>query len=347
MKLALDAMGGDYAPVNPVEGAVAAAREFPDIELVLVGDEKRIASELRKHGSDHKRISIHHASEVVEMGDNALHAVRRKKDSSINRAVDLVKAGDAEAVVTAGHTGALVTAATLKLRTLPGIDRAGIATVMPTEKNLFLLIDAGANIDATPDHLVGYAIMGSIYSRLVINRDVAKPRVGLMSIGSEAGKGNEFTREVYQHLSAARINFVGNVEGHALFNDPVEVVVCDGFIGNVVLKTAESLATAIFLWLKNELSKNPMRYAGAMLAKDAFKAIRKKTNTEEYGGMPLLGVNGICIKAHGNSSPKAIKNAIRVAREAVEQKINDRIIKEISLYDEQKQHQPETAASAS
>ncbi|MEM1059606.1 MAG: phosphate acyltransferase PlsX [Verrucomicrobiota bacterium] len=346
MKIALDAMGGDYAPVNPVEGAVAAVREFPDLELILVGQEERIREELEKHGTNEERIRVHHAAEVVEMGDNAVQAVRRKKDSSINRAVDLVKSGDAEAVVTAGHTGALVTAATLKLRRLPGIGRAGIATVMPTETNLFLLIDAGANIDASPDHLVGYAIMGSIYSRLVINRDVAEPRVGLMSIGSEAGKGNEFTRSVYQHLSGARINFVGNIEGHALFNDPVEVVVCDGFVGNVVLKTAESLATAIFLWLKNELSKNPMRYAGAMLAKDAFKAIRKKTNTEEYGGMPLLGVNGICIKAHGNSSPKAIKNALRVAREAVEQKINDRIIKEISQYDEQKQLQPETTAPA-
>lgn len=348
MKIALDAMGGDYAPVNPVEGAVAALREFADIELVLVGDQDRIRAELKRHKTDkvRQRLHLQHASEVVEMSDNAVQAVRRKKDSSINRAVDLVKSGEAEAVVTAGHTGALVTAATLKLRRLPGIGRAGIATVMPTEKNLFLLVDAGANIDATPEHLVGYAVMGSIYSREVINREVKNPRVGLVSIGSEAGKGNEFTRECYQRLSKARINFTGNIEGHALFNDPVEVVVCDGFVGNVVLKTAESLATAIFLWLKNELGKNPMRYAGAMLAKDAFKAIRKKTNTEEYGGMPLLGVNGICIKAHGNSSPKAIKNALRVAREAVEQKVNARIIAEISQYDEHKHDQPETVASA-
>lgn len=347
MKIALDAMGGDFAPVNPVEGAVAALREFSDVELILVGQEDKIKAELQRHdvGSNRARLHIHHASEVVEMKDNAVQAVRRKKDSSINRAVDLVKSQDAEAVVTAGHTGALVTAATLKLRRLPGIGRAGIATVMPTEKNLFLLIDAGANIDATPEHLVGYAIMGSIYSREVINREVKNPRVGLVSIGAEAGKGNEFTRECYQLLSQADINFAGNIEGHALFNDPVEVVVCDGFVGNVVLKTAESLATAIFRWLKNELGKNPMRYAGAVLAKDAFKTIRKKTNTEEYGGMPLLGVNGICIKAHGNSSAKAIKNALRVAREAVEQKVNDRIISEISQYDEQKHDQPAAVAS--
>jgi glycerol-3-phosphate acyltransferase PlsX len=330
MKIALDAMGGDFAPTNPVEGAVMAVKEFSDCEIVLVGIAERLEKELKNHGLGpwRDRLAIHHASEVVDMSDSPVEAVRRKKDSSINRSVDLVKGEEAEAVVSAGHTGALVAASTIKLRTLPGIDRAGIATVMPTQTNVFLLIDAGANPEAHPNHLVGYAIMGSIYSREVLGN--ASPRVGLMSIGAEAGKGNEFTREVYRLLEGADIRFVGNVEGHALFNDPVEVVVCDGFIGNVVLKTAESLAQAIFTWLKYELKKNPLRYAGAMMARDAFRAIWKKTNTEEYGGSPLLGVNGICVKAHGNSTAKAIKNAIRVARESVSLKINSRIIKAMS-----------------
>lgn len=332
MKIALDAMGGDYAPANLVEGGCLALQEFSDFELVLVGDEGRINTELARlpSGSWRDRLHIYHASQVVEMGDSPVDAVRRKKDSSINRAVELIKNKDAEAVVTAGHTGALVASATLKLRTLPGIDRAGIATVMPTESNLFLLVDAGANPEAQAHHLVGYAIMGSIYAKEVLG--FPEPRVGLMSIGSEAGKGNEFTREVYSLLENADITFTGNIEGHALFNDPVEVVVCDGFVGNVVLKTAESLATAIFSWLKHELKKSTLRKAGAMMAKDAFLAIHKRTNTEEYGGMPLLGVNGICIKAHGNSTAKAIKNAVRVAREAVAQQVNQRIVKAMSAH---------------
>jgi phosphate acyltransferase len=333
MKIALDAMGGDFAPANPVAGAVAALKEYKDVELILVGDKARIEAELEEfgHGSWEDRYTIRHASEVILMTDGAVDGVRRKKDSSINRAVELIKDGTAEAVVSAGHTGALVASTTIKLRTLPGIDRPGIATILPTQRNVFLLIDGGANIEATPEHLVGYAIMGSIYSREILG--YPKPRVGIMSIGAEAGKGNEFTRETYKLLSQTDvIHFAGNVEGHALFNDPVEVVVCDGFVGNVVLKTAESLATAMFSWLKHELKKNPLRQAGALMAKDAFMAIRKKTNTEEYGGMPLLGVNGICIKAHGNSTPKAIKNAIRVAREAILQQVNGRIISAMSAY---------------
>lgn len=334
MKIALDAMGGDFAPANPIAGAVAALKEFKDIELILVGDEPVVKAELAEHGNGswRDRIRFHHASEVILMTDGAVEGVRRKKDSSINRAVELIKDGTAEAVVSAGHTGALVASTTIKLRTLPGIDRPGIATVMPTETNVFLLIDGGANIDAVPEHLVGYAIMGSIYSHEVLG--YAKPRVGIVSIGAEAGKGNDFTRETFQLLSKAPINFVGNIEGHALFNDPVEVVVCDGFVGNVILKTAESLAKGIFSWLKHELKKNPLRQAGGLMAKDAFMAIYKKTNTEEYGGMPLLGVNGICIKAHGNSTPKAIKNAIRVAREAILQQVNGRIVSAMSQYHE-------------
>jgi glycerol-3-phosphate acyltransferase PlsX len=334
MKIALDAMGGDFAPASTVAGAVEALQKYSDIQVILVGDQPRLEKELaplKITPAQRARISFHQASQVVEMGDSAIDAVRRKKDSSISRAVELMAEGAVEAVVSAGHTGAFVAAAKVKLRTLPGIDRPGIATVMPTETNLFLLIDAGANVDSEPKHLLQFGIMGSVYSREVMGRK--NPRVGLMSIGSEASKGNELTKEAYKELSRAKINFVGNVEGHDLFKRPVDVVVCDGFVGNVILKTSESLAGAIFSWLKRELKKDLVRQAGAMLAKEAFSTIRRKTNTEEYGGMPLLGVNGICIKAHGNSSPKAIKNAIRVAREAVAHKVNPHIVEEIARHE--------------
>jgi glycerol-3-phosphate acyltransferase PlsX len=336
MKIALDAMGGDFAPASSIAGAVEALKKYADVEVILVGDQPRIEKELAHldiPSGVARRYSIHHASQVVDMGDSAIDAVRRKKDSSISRAVELLGDGKADALVSAGHTGAFVAAAKIKLRTLPGIDRPGIATVMPTETNLFLLIDAGANVDSEPKHLLQFGIMGSVYSREVMGRK--NPRVGLMSIGSEASKGNELTKEAYKELSRAKINFIGNVEGHDLFNRPVDVVVCDGFVGNVILKTSESLAGAIFSWLKRELKKDLVRQAGAMLAKEAFYTIRRKTNTEEYGGMPLLGVNGICIKAHGNSTPKAIRNAIRVAREAVAHKVNPLIVDEIAQHEAQ------------
>jgi glycerol-3-phosphate acyltransferase PlsX len=330
MKIALDAMGGDLAPASTVAGACEALKKYPDIDIILVGDQARIENELQALGAMpmNKRFSILHASQVVEMGDSASDAVRRKKDSSISRACDLMADGGADALVSAGHTGAFVFASKLKLRMLPGVDRPAIASIMPTETGHFLLLDAGANVDCDPNNLLQFGIMGSVYSRDVLGRK--NPRVGLMSIGSEATKGNELTREAYKELSTAKINFIGNVEGHDLFNKAVDVVVCDGFVGNVLLKTSESLALAIFAWLKRELSKDLVRKAGAMLAKEAFYAIRRKTNAEEYGGQPLLGVNGICIKAHGNSSPKAIRNAIRVAREAVTHKINPSIVAELS-----------------
>jgi len=332
MKIALDAMGGDLAPASPIAGALEALHKYPDIHVILVGDQARIEKEFTAQNHKiPKRISIHHASQVVEMCDSAIDAVRRKKDSSISRGVELLADGGADALVSAGHTGAFVAASKIRLRTLPGVDRPGIATVMPTETSLFLLIDAGANVDSEPKHLLHFGIMGSVYSREVLGRK--NPRVGLMSIGSEASKGNELTREAYKELSTAKINFIGNVEGHDLFNKAVDVVVCDGFVGNVILKTSESLAGAIFAWLKRELTKNLQRKVGAMMAKEAFYAIRRRTNGEEYGGMPLLGVNGICIKAHGNSTPKAIRNAIRVARESIAQQVNPHIVEEIAQHE--------------
>jgi len=333
MKIALDAMGGDFGPPNLVGGAVLALREYRRIgKLFLVGDSKQIEAELKKQRCDDSRVEIVHASQVVDMSDRAVEAVRRKKDSSISRAVDLVKHCQADAIVSAGHTGAAVAASKIKLRTLPGIDRPGIAAILPTETNVFVLIDAGANIDARPEHLFQYAIMGSVYSRHVLG--YTKPSVGLISLGEEDVKGTELTKEVFKLLRASSLNFRGNIEGRHLFENPVEVVVCDGFVGNVILKTSESIAVAIFTWLKHELKRNPKRAVGAALAKDAFRTIHRKTNYEEYGGSPLLGVNGICIIAHGASTPLAIKNALRVAVESVEHQVNPHIIEEVQRYHE-------------
>jgi len=334
MKIALDAMGGDFAPQAPVEGAVAALRDYPDISIIFVGDEKAVRAELARHdaGALGSRISFHHTTQVVDMGDSGLDSVRKKKDSSVSRAVDLVKSGEADAIVSAGHTGALVAAATIKLRTLPGIDRAGLAVLIPAEGGVFLLIDGGANIDPSPEHLVGFAVMGTVYCRELLG--CADPRVGLLNIGSEATKGTAFAQECHRLLSSAPVHFAGNVEGHGIFRKPVDVVVCDGYVGNIMLKAIEGLAKSFSSWLKAELKSSPVRMLGALLCRGAFAALKNRTSTEEYGGTPLLGVNGICIKAHGNSSARALRNAIRAARAAVGQRVNERIIEAIQLQNE-------------
>ena len=333
MKIALDAMGGDFGPPNLVAGAALALREYSQISrLFLVGDTAQIEAELRRLDCNDSRIEIVHSTQVVDMSDRAWSAVRRKKDSSVSRAVDLVKHGQANAIVSAGHTGAAVAASMIKLRTLPGIYRPGIAAVLPTETNVFVLMDAGANIDARPEHLLQYAFMGSVYSSHVLG--YKNPTVGLISLGEEDVKGNEMTKEVFKMLKRSSLNFVGNIEGRHLFEDPVEVVVCDGFVGNVILKTCESISVAIFQWLKHELSRTPMRKLGAFLAQESFRTIKDKTNYEEYGGSPLLGVNGICIIAHGSSTPLAIKNALRVAAESIEHQVNPHIIEEVQRYHE-------------
>src|SRR6266542_225128 len=237
MKIALDAMGGDFGPPNLVAGAVMALRDYRQInKLFLVGDSAQIEAELNKHGCNYDRIEITHAKQVVDMSDRAWSAVRRKKDSSVSRAVDLVKRGQADAIVTAGHTGAAVAASMVKLRTLPGIDRPGIAAVLPTETNVFVLVDAGANIDARPEHLLQYAFMGSVYSRHVLG--YKRPTVGLVSLGEEDVKGTEKTKEVFKLLKKSSLNFIGNIEGRHLFEDPLHVVVSDRFVRTVILTTS-------------------------------------------------------------------------------------------------------------
>ncbi len=346
MKIALDAMGGDHAPHNIIAGAVLGLREYPAIsKLFLTGDSATIEAELRKHNCNDGRIQIVHTTQVVDMCDSGLDAVRRKKDSSISRAVDLVKKGDSDAVVSAGHTGAAVTASTIKLRTLPGIDRPAIAAIMPTESGKhFVLCDAGANPDATPQQIVDNAIMALAYCEHVLGRK--DPCVGLMSNGTEEYKGNQLTQAAYELLKASGLNFRGNVEGHDLFEGTVDVVVTDGFTGNVVLKTSEALAKSLFRLLKKELTANPVRKMGAMLCKPGFKAVRNVTDADEYGGMPLLGVNGVTIIAHGGASAIAIKNALRAANEAIGHKLNKKIEEQVQRHHEQHPHPATPASSA-
>ncbi len=328
MRIAIDAMGGDFAPREIVKGAVEAARGLPGVEkLFLVGNEAAIKAELSLYGEIPACIEIRHASEVVEMGESPALALRRKKDSSIMRAVELVKNGEAEAIYSAGSTGAAVGASMLRLRTIENVDRPAIATVMPSIKGPFVLLDAGATPDCTSKMLAEFAIMGSIYAEHIL--DITNPRVGLMSIGGEDAKGNKNTKEAFPVLEESHLNFIGNVESHDMFEGKVDVVVCDGFVGNVVLKTSEGAAHAIIQWIKESFSASPVRKLGAgiLKASGAFADLKKKTDSEAYGGAPLLGVKGVCIIGHGSSSSVAVYNAIRVAGSAIEQKLN-RLIEE-------------------
>ncbi len=324
MRIAVDAMGGDYAPCEVVAGAVLAA-SLPNVSaLYLVGDENAIRAELAGLGPLSPKIHIRHAAERIEMGEAPAQAVRRKRDSSIGRAVDMVKAGEADAVMSAGNTGAAVAAATLKLRTLKGVDRPAIAAIMPTQKNPVVLLDAGANTDCTPEQLMQFAMMGSVYSRVILGRE--QPVVGLLSIGGEESKGNDVTKRAFAGLQKSFLNFRGNVEGRDLFVGDTDVIVCDGFVGNVVLKTSESAAQAMTRWFKTELTANGLRKAACLLLTGAFKTLRQRLDPEMTGGAPLLGINGVCIIAHGGSSRRAIYHAIRVAAESVQHHVNEDIV---------------------
>jgi glycerol-3-phosphate acyltransferase PlsX len=341
MKIALDAMGGDHAPENIVHGAVLALRSYPHISrLFLTGDAARVEAGLKMHGCNDGRIEIVHTTQIVDMADSGLDAVRKKKDSSISRAVDLVKEGKAQAVVSAGHTGAAVTASLIKLRTLPGVERPAIASIMPSLMKHWILIDAGANPDAEPSHLVQNAIMGAAYARHVLGRQ--NPEVGLMSNGTEEEKGNALCKETHTLLRAAgaQINFRGNVEGHDIWHNPPDVVVTDGFTGNILLKSSEALAHAIFDMVKSEIHAGVRTRIGGLLARPAFKRVHKKTNADEYGGMPLLGLNGITIISHGGASAYAIQNALRMACESIRHEVNPHIVEAI------KTHHDSTTATA-
>lgn len=327
MQIAVDAMGGDRAPQVIVEGAVQAAREKKAREIILVGDQAQIEKELAAHDIQGLPITIHHASEVIEMGESPVLALRKKKNASIPVCVDLARDGKADAIVSAGNTGAAVAATMLKWRALKGVERPAIAIVVPAPNGIFVLLDAGANSDCRPKHLLQFAVMGDVYSRTILN--IRNPRVGLLSIGEEASKGNELTRESFKLLEKSRLNFFGNIEGKDVFENKVDVIVCDGFVGNIVLKLSEGLAMTLPKVIKREVTSTLLGKIGGLLIKPSLRRIKKTWHYEQFGGAPLLGVNGRCIIAHGASTPVAIRNAINVAEEYIVQKVNERIIQAI------------------
>ena len=327
MKIIVDAMGGDHAPDVVIEGTVAAVNEY-NIEVTLVGDQARIEPLLKKYKFDRKLISIHHASENIEMHEPAAASVRRKRDSSIVAGLNLVKEGKGDAFFSAGNTGAVVCAATLTLRMLSEIERPGIAIVFPTLKGISLVMDVGANIDPKPLHMLQYGVMASLYAKHIL--DINDPKIGLLNVGEEETKGTDFVKETFELLEKSHINFIGNVEGKDIFSGDCDVILCDGFVGNVVLKVSESLAEALQVFLKRHLLSTLKGKLGALLLKDNFKRFKKNIDYSEYGGAPLLGVDGVVIIGHGRSNAKAIKNAVRAAKEEVERRFNEKIVQALS-----------------
>jgi len=323
MKIAVDAMGGDHAPESIVEGAILAAREL-DVEILLVGISDLVKAELAKFSdSASLPIKVVHAEEVVEMHDIPARVLRTKKNSSMKLALDLVKKGEAEAFVSAGNTGAVLAYSTVILRPLKGVDRPAIAIQLPTLKGTSILLDAGANVDCKTNQLFQFGIMGHVFAKYILGEE--EPSVGLLSIGEEDGKGNEVTKEVFQMLKKSHINFIGNVEGKEVFRGNADVIVCDGFTGNVALKISESLAEMIGTNLKRLFQSSWVSKLGYLLLKPHLAEFKKSVDHSETGGAPLLGVNGVCIIAHGSSSPKCLKNAIKRASELIEKKINEHI----------------------
>src|SRR4051812_42825079 len=331
-RIAVDAMGGDLGPAEVVAAVKLALNQYPSLNAItLVGDDAVLSPLVKEAGLQrNSRLSILHASEVITMEDKPLNALKRKKDSSMVRAIELVKNREAGVVVSCGNTGALMAGGTLRLRPMEGIARPALAAICPREGGHFVLIDAGANPEAKPEHLVHNAILGSHYCRVMLG--AKKPRVGLMTIGTEEGKGNALVSETNDLLKRVGdlINYAGPIEGFHVFAEHVDVVVCDGFVGNIMLKSWESLVKFFSSMLKEELQANPMRATGALLSKGAFKALKERINPERYGGAPLLGLNGNILKAHGSSSRHAIKNAIHAASLILKADMNQRIIADIA-----------------
>jgi phosphate acyltransferase len=327
--IALDAMGGDHAPKAEVEGAIQAAKHH-NVRVILVGRQERIQQELSLHaGWRDLPIEILHASEVITMEDSAAKAMRAKKDSSIRVASRLVRDGRAQGVVSAGNTGAVMATAKMVQGMIPGVERPAIATAFPTatEGKFVVVVDVGANVDSSAKMLAQFAVMGDIFSRVIFR--IAKPKVGILSIGEEEHKGNELTHAAAQLIKALPIDFIGNVEGRDFFTGRADVIVCDGFVGNVALKVSEGVVEVIRQMLKESLQATMTRKIGAMLARSAFSDFRRRVDYSEQGGAPLLGVKGICIISHGRSTGKALKNAIRLAKEFAEANTSQRIEDEL------------------
>ncbi|MGB8492980.1 MAG: phosphate acyltransferase PlsX [Candidatus Acidiferrum sp.] len=327
--IAVDAMGGDHAPRPEVEGSVLAAQEY-GVRVLLVGQPNVIRAELARHSRPTVPIEIFPASEVITMEDHPAQAFRRKKDSSVHVGARLVKDRVADGFVSAGNTGAVMTTAKFIMGTLPSVDRVALAAPFPNAKGgISVLLDVGANVDSKPEHLLQFGVMGEIYYRVTFGS--RKPRVGLLSVGEEETKGNELTRAVYDRLKALPVHFVGNVEGGDLFSGKVDVIVCDGFVGNIALKICEGLAMEIVKFLRKTYKSSFASQVGYLLSKGAMKGIRQKMDYSEYGGAPLLGVRGVCVIGHGRSNANAVKNAIRVAAGLARARINERIEQELSL----------------
>ena len=329
MKIVIDAMGSDMAPAVEVEGAIQAVDEF-GYDLILVGDEALIKAELDKRGGGKGKITILHSPERIAMNEPAALSVRRKRKSSIVMGLEMLKREEADGFVSAGNTGAVVCAATLSLRLLPGVERPGIAICIPTLTGVSVITDVGANIDPKPIHLLQYGIMADAYSKYIMHKP--SPTIGLLNVGEEESKGTDFIKETHTLLGESKLNFVGNIEGRDIYAGTVDIVLCDGFVGNVILKVSESVVDTIVKLLKKEIKANIIASVGAILAKSAFTGLAKKMDYSEYGGAPLLGVDGRCIISHGSSNPKAIKNAIRVAGEFKTQDVNKHIVEELESY---------------
>ena len=329
MKIVVDAMGSDHAPAIEVEGAIQAVREY-GLEVLLVGDEALIRAELKKHGKVSDKISVLHAAERIEMHEPAALSVRRKRQSSIVVGLEVLKQDGADGFVSAGNTGAVVCAATLSLRMLPGVERPGIGIILPTMKGTTILIDVGANIDPKPIHLFQYGIMANAYSKYILHKP--NPTVGLLNVGEEETKGTDFIKETHALLSGSKLNFTGNIEGRAIYVGDTDIILCDGFVGNVILKVSESVIDTLVKLVKQEIKSSIIASIGAALTMTAFNTLKKKMDYAEYGGALLLGVDGRCIISHGSSNPKAIKNAIRVAAESKTQDVNKHIVEELESH---------------
>jgi len=330
--IALDAMGSDRAPKPEIEGAIHAARQY-GVRVLLVGPEALVKPELQRHLTAARLpIEVVHASEYITMEDK-VEAIRAKRDSSMRVGLRLVREGQANGFVTAGNTGAAMATAKIVLGAVPGLDRPALAAVFPTAPgNPAMLLDVGANVDCTPQNLEQFAVMGDVYFRAMFGKRAGThgPRVGLLSIGEEEGKGNDLTKEAFQLLKQLPLNFVGNVEGRDLYNGKVDVIVADGFVGNVALKSSEGVARLVRAVLKETLKSTITRQVGAYLSRNAFSDFKKRLDHTEYGGAPLLGVKGVCIITHGSSNTNAIKNAVRVAAEFAEGKVNEMIERELA-----------------
>ncbi len=333
--IAVDAMGGDHAPASVVEGCVQAAREF-GLALLLVGRQQNVQAELDLHDTRGLNLSVVHASETVGMEESPTTALRRKKDSSIRVGSELVREGRAQAFVSAGNTGAVMTTGKVVVGALEGVARPALTAIVPNLRGRSVWLDVGANVDCRPEHLVQFAIMGHLYAREVLG--IPRPRVGLLSIGEEDSKGNEQTREAFKVLKSLDLNFQGNCEGRDIFNANMDVIVCDGFIGNVSLKAIESVVEAVEAFLREEISKSFLARIGFLLSRAAFRNFKRKVDYAEYGGVPLLGIKGCVIICHGHSSAKAIKSAIRVARDFTLHRVNDRIHEAIGKLAKSQQH---------